>query len=525
MSLHQTEAFLAAIRRLESGSYNGNYAARGPVVKSGMYAGQRAFGAYQIMPGNWSAWAREAGIPGASIRDPKAQDRVARFKLLNYYRAYGSFEAAAVAWFAGPSRAKTFARGGNLSGINDGNTSVPQYVQTIRRYMQDKNNPYRTAQGGASTARLPKSNYLDTDERAMVARASVLEKIRQLRASKQSRSASGVTQPFSMSSGGSISADRQMAAGAGMSNMSGLAFGSSRQNFDLSEMILMGLSGNHSLYDDDGNPAAAFEAEDQSGQFDDASFLQSVLSRIAEAGAGGPVQSSGDMLGMTGTDLQTAPGATEGYAEDALWEGQGEDPWGVFDGDMDTDASGLNHSLQETGGEASVMAALAPGAENVLPEEELPDLEGLESELRGEGEGGVQAATPIPTSSSSSSSSSGGLGAAAVELARQHLGTPYLWGGTTPRGFDCSGLVQYVYRQLGINLPRVSADQARAGTAVDSIQSAQPGDLLFWRGQSGRPNHIAIYVGGGKMLEAPRTGLNVRIRDVTRTPNTIRRVV
>ena len=110
-----------------------------------------------------------------------------------------------------------------------------------------------------------------------------------------------------------------------------------------------------------------------------------------------------------------------------------------------------------------------------------------------------------------------------VQEARKYLGVPYVWGGTDPdKGLDCSGLVQLVYHNLGIDLPRVSGDQAREGTGVPSLDDALPGDLLAF----GSPvHHIAIYIGGGKMIEAPRTGLDVRVSDVYEKPTAIRRVL
>ncbi len=100
-----------------------------------------------------------------------------------------------------------------------------------------------------------------------------------------------------------------------------------------------------------------------------------------------------------------------------------------------------------------------------------------------------------------------------VNLATSLEGTPYVWGGTTPAGFDCSGLVQYVYGQSGINLPRTSQEQANAGTPVSSLAAAQPGDLLFFAGSDGTaasPGHVGIYVGNGQMIDAPYTGTVVQ---------------
>jgi hypothetical protein len=115
-----------------------------------------------------------------------------------------------------------------------------------------------------------------------------------------------------------------------------------------------------------------------------------------------------------------------------------------------------------------------------------------------------------------------------VAEARKYLGTPYVWGGTDPeKGLDCSGLVQLVYKNLGFDLPRVSNQQAASGRPVASMADAKPGDLIAWD-RSSRNNgadHIAIYLGDGKMIEAPRTGLDVRIVDVPSTPDMIRRIL
>lgn len=108
------------------------------------------------------------------------------------------------------------------------------------------------------------------------------------------------------------------------------------------------------------------------------------------------------------------------------------------------------------------------------------------------------------------------------------VGLPYVWGGTDPqKGVDCSGLVQSVYSSFGIDLPRLSADQARAGTPVASLDQAQPGDLIAWdnSGRNVGADHIAIYLGDGRMIEAPRPGGHVQIVPVTTPPDYIRRVL
>jgi cell wall-associated NlpC family hydrolase len=107
----------------------------------------------------------------------------------------------------------------------------------------------------------------------------------------------------------------------------------------------------------------------------------------------------------------------------------------------------------------------------------------------------------------------------AIQAAESKLGMPYVWGGESDRegGYDCSGLLQYAFAQAGIRLPRVAADQARAGWVIPFGQ-AQPGDLLTWAHDPTAPgyiSHIAMYLGNGRMIVAPRTGDVIKIAPVT----------
>lgn len=99
------------------------------------------------------------------------------------------------------------------------------------------------------------------------------------------------------------------------------------------------------------------------------------------------------------------------------------------------------------------------------------------------------------------------VGSAVIEIAARYVGVPYVYGGTTPDGFDCSGFTSYVYAQLGITLPRTSGDQRYAGVEVPRDQ-AQPGDLVW------SPGHIGIYAGGNTMIDAPRPGKSVQFREM-----------
>jgi len=97
-----------------------------------------------------------------------------------------------------------------------------------------------------------------------------------------------------------------------------------------------------------------------------------------------------------------------------------------------------------------------------------------------------------------------------VGIAMQYLGVPYVWGGASPSGFDCSGLVMYVYAQLGIDLPHFAAAQFRAGRHV-RMDQLRPGDLVFFDDL----NHVGIYTGGGRFIHAPHTGDHVRISSLS----------
>jgi len=125
--------------------------------------------------------------------------------------------------------------------------------------------------------------------------------------------------------------------------------------------------------------------------------------------------------------------------------------------------------------------------------------------------------TVAPVGASSSSTGSVSIGPAppqthssVVSIAMQYLGVPYRWGGASPSGFDCSGLVMYVFAQVGVSLPHSSYAQYGMGSPVSRDQ-LQPGDLVFFDGLG----HVGIYVGGGSFIHAPHTGDVVRISSLS----------
>ena len=127
----------------------------------------------------------------------------------------------------------------------------------------------------------------------------------------------------------------------------------------------------------------------------------------------------------------------------------------------------------------------------------------------------LEVSTPISPSDSGESliptappSQYGGV----VGIAMQYLGIPYVWGGSTPAGFDCSGFVAYVYAQVGVSLPHHAASMYGYGTPV-SQNDLQPGDLVFFSGLG----HVGIYVGGGQFIHSPHTGDVVKISSIYRS--------
>jgi len=119
-----------------------------------------------------------------------------------------------------------------------------------------------------------------------------------------------------------------------------------------------------------------------------------------------------------------------------------------------------------------------------------------------------------PAASERSTASQQGVGAVIAQQALAQVGAPYRYGGSSPRGFDCSGLVYYSYRKAGMEVPRTTGEQYRQSQRV-TLSSLQPGDLVFFRISRDKFSHVGIYAGDGRFIHAPSSGKSVSYASLT----------
>ena len=188
-------------------------------------------------------------------------------------------------------------------------------------------------------------------------------------------------------------------------------------------------------------------------------------------------------------------------------------PQGTFARVLQQAAAVLDASPAATTPAATTPAATAPLVPVMFPTASASSMTTASSFVSAPGIAGDRVFASGAAGSPGSTS-----GDAVVSEAERFLGVPYVWGGDTPSGFDCSGLVQYVYGHIGVQLPRTTYTQVKVGSPVAGLTQAQPGDLVFFAGSDGTPTspgHVGIYIGNGKMIDAPYTGTVVQVQTVT----------
>ncbi len=170
----------------------------------------------------------------------------------------------------------------------------------------------------------------------------------------------------------------------------------------------------------------------------------------------------------------------------------------------------LRNSIVTPGVDSKVEAAINQGQKILKDRRDAENARILANQARESGgnTSGNNSKPIAPAPPSRGESGSGGSGTNIINYSYNFLGIPYVWGGTTPSGFDCSGFTSYVYRNFGYNIGRTTRDQINVGRAV-SRSELKPGDLVFTS-----QGHLGIYVGDDKMIHSPQTGDKVKVSKI-----------
>jgi len=177
---------------------------------------------------------------------------------------------------------------------------------------------------------------------------------------------------------------------------------------------------------------------------------------------------------------------------------------------IEADVEAQETFVAELNGEVRALIAAEEERQRLLAEERARQAARAAAARAGSSSGGRAASDP---------SSLAGGHPEVVAVALRYLGVSYVWGGSSPSGFDCSGLTQYCYREIGVSLPRTSQSQYQSGQSIarDRLDLLNPGDLVFFGtdGDAGRVHHVGIYVGDNNYVHAPNTGAVVRVDSLT----------